>query len=271
LAWLLQSHEGLIGAALLALVVLIAVAGPFIALHSLGEPIAAPSQGPSLAAPLGTDALGRDVLSRVLHGGFSVLWVTVVAIVPTYLLGIATGMAAGLGGGWVDAVLMRAVDVLLVFPSMLLLLVLVTGAGTGTLVVIVGLVLVLSPGVARLVRIATLEVAVTGYVEAAVARGEGQLAIMRREILPNILHYILADFGIRFSGAVTLAASMNFLGLGANPPAANWGLMIAENRLSIYTNVLAILAPATLLAALAVAINLLGDAYVQTHRRGGNR
>jgi ABC-type dipeptide/oligopeptide/nickel transport system permease subunit len=220
-------------------------------------------------APLGTDFLGRDVLSRVLHGGWSVLRLSVLTTVLTYLIGVSAGMLAGLSRSPVDPLLMRTVDVLMSFPQLLLLLLLIAGAGTSEGILILGLVLVLFPGVVRIVRTATLEVSTTGYVEAAVARGERTGAIMRREVLPNIAPVILADLGVRFSVAVILAASVNFLGLGAKPPAADWGLMVAENRAIVATNIWAVLVAAALLGALTVSVNLLADAYVRT--RGGGR
>jgi ABC-type dipeptide/oligopeptide/nickel transport system permease subunit len=211
---------------------------------------------------LGTDFLGRDVLSRVLYGGLPVLGVSVVTIMLTYMLGGTIGMIAGFSRFWLDGALMRAVDIFLIFPPLLLLLLLITGAGTGNLVLIVGMVLVLFPGVARLVRTATLEIATTGYVEAAMIRGERRLALLRREILPNIAPSLLADFGVRFSGTIILAASVNFLGFGSQPPAANWGLMVAENSSIISTNPWSVIAPAVLLGLLTVSVNLVADAYV---------
>jgi len=123
--------------------------------------------------------------------------------------------------------------------------------------------LVLFPGVARIVRTATAEVATKAYVEAAVASGERAIAIIRREILPNVMPPIVADLGIRFSWSIILIASVNYLGLGLQPPTADWGLMVSENRGIISTNALAVIAPALMLALLIVAVNLVGDAYVR--------
>jgi len=270
-AWLTGTREGIVGLILLLFVVAVGLVGPLVAPHPITAPIGAPGAGPSAAAPLGTDFLGRDVLSRVLHGGLPVFELSVASMALTYLVGVAVGLSAGLSRSVLDAVLMRAVDLFLVFPPLLLLLVLMTGAGTGSGILIIGIALVLFPGVARVVRTATLEVATQPYLEAAIARGETRFALMRREILPNISEPILADFGIRFSGAIILAASVNFLGLGSHPPAANWGLMIAENRVIIGTNPWAVLIPAALLALVTVSVNLLADAYIKGHRREGGR
>jgi len=266
----LRGRQGIAGLSILVVVLGIALIGPFVAPHSLAQPVGAPGGPPSSGTPLGTDYLGRDVLSRVLHGGVSVLELSVLTLALTYLIGGGIGMVAGLSRTLVDPMLMRTVDVVLVFPPLLLMLLLIAGAGNNFWILVIGVVLVLSPGVARIVRTATLEVSRTGYVEAAATRGERRPAIMRREILPNIMPAILADFGVRFSGAIILAASVNFLGLGAQPPAANWGLMVAENRPIIFTNIWAVVVPAALLALLTVSVNLLGDAYARSLGRSGS-
>jgi ABC-type dipeptide/oligopeptide/nickel transport system permease subunit len=263
----LRTTQGAVGLAMLLVVAAVALIGPLIAPHPLDQPIGPPGVGPAAGAPLGTDYLGRDVLSRTLHGGFPVLWLSVLSTAATYLVGTVVGMAAGLSRSWVDGVLMRSVDLFLVFPPLLLLLVLVAVAGGGSGILLIGIVLVLAPGVARLVRTATLEISTTGYIEAAVARGETTGALMRREILPNITPVLVADAGVRYLGAVFLVASLNFLGVGAQPPAANWALMIAENRQIISNNVWSVAAPAILLGVLTISVNLLGDAYVHTRHR----
>jgi peptide/nickel transport system permease protein len=260
----LRTPQGKAGLIVLVLVVGVAVIGPLVAPHTISEPIGAPGKAPGGGAALGTDYLGRDVLSRTLHGGIFVLWVAFVTTALVYLVGVSVGMFAGLSRSMLDPILMRLVDVFLVFPPLMLLLLLFAGAGTGVLVMIVGIVLVLAPGVARLVRTATLEVSTNAYIEAAVARGEGTYAIARREVLPNIAPSIIADVGVRFSAVIILAASVNFLGLGSKPPAANWGLMIAENLAVVATNMWSVVAPAIMLALLTISVNLLGDSYSRT-------
>jgi peptide/nickel transport system permease protein len=267
----LRTARGKVGAMLLLFVLAVALLGPLVAPYSLAQPIGLPGQGPGSGAPLGTDFLGRDVLSRLLHGGFSVIWVAVVAAAATYVVGVGIGLVAALSRSWVDPLLMRAVDLFMVFPHLLLILVLVSGAGTSTGVLLIGIVLVLAPGAARIVRSATLEVSTLSYVEAAMARGERRSAIMRREVLPNIMPSIVADAGLRVMWAIFLVASLSFLGLGQAPPAANWGLTIAENRVVLETNVWAVAAPAVMLAFLSISVNLIGDAYVHTREWSGAR
>jgi peptide/nickel transport system permease protein len=260
----LRSPQGIVGLVILAFVLAVALIGPLVAPHSLAVPVGPPGNPPGPGIPLGTDYLGRDVLSRLLHGGTAVLVISLIASGFIYFIGIGVGMTAGLARSVLDPILMRTVDVFLVFPPLMLLLLLIAGAGTGEVVLILGIVLVLFPGVARIVRTATLEVSTNAYIEAAVARGERTVAIMRREVLPNITPAIVADVGVRFSAVIILAASVNFLGLGQKPPAANWGLMIAENLQIVSANIWSVLAPAIMLALLTISVNLIGDAYVRS-------
>ena len=245
-------------------VVVVAVFGPLVAPRSPNEPIGPPGASPQSAALLGTDYLGRDVLSRLLHGGLSLIAVTFVAVVLTYALGTALGLTAGFMRGWVDSGLMRMVDMLMAFPPLLLLLVLIVGAGSSDVTIVIGIVAVLAAPLSRVVYSATLEASATSYVEAARIRGERRRAILRREILPNITPYILATFGPYVSGAVIFSASLSFLGVGAQPPAADWGLMITENQPVLVENPWALLAPAIMIGLIAVGINLVGDAYARS-------
>jgi len=265
----LLAGRGAVGLGLLSFILAVTLIGPLVAPHSLATPIGVPGSGPSGHALLGTDFLGRDVLSRLLHGGSSLLEVSLVSVAVAYGVGVSIGLMAALSPGVVDQLSMRFVDLLLIFPPLLLLLVLIVGAGTGFLIESMGIAAVLFPGVARIVRAAALEVSVTGYVESAIARGEKTSWTMYREVLPNIVQVVLTDFGVRFSGAVIIAASLSFLGFGSQPPAADWGLMISENRDIIYVNPCAVIAPALMIALLTISVNLLADAYTDQLGRGG--
>jgi peptide/nickel transport system permease protein len=260
----LRTPAGTIGLALLVAVVGVALLGPLLAPHSPDEPVGVPLTGPAEGAPFGTDFLGRDVLSRALWGGRSVLGLAGLATLLAYAGGIAIGLVAGYSRSLLDPLLMRAADVMLSFPALLFLLVLVTGAGTSKAVLVVGVALVQMPLVARIIRAATLEQSVRGFVEAAVARGERTTAVLRREILPNIVGPIMADAGLRFTYAIILVASVNFLGLGLQPPAADWALIISENRNGLTLNPYVILVPAALISLLTISINLVGDAIARS-------
>jgi peptide/nickel transport system permease protein len=239
--------------------------------HAPAALVGPPYHGPSSQFPLGTDFLGRDVLSRVLWGGRTVIGLALAATVLGYLVGIPIGLLAGTARSMTDPVLMRAMDILLAFPPIILLLVLATGAGPSAWALILGVALTHVPGIARIVRAATLEASVRGYVEAAVARGERRSFVLGREILPNITLPILADAGVRLTGSILLVASVNFLGLGLQPPTADWALMISENRGGLTIQPWASVVPILLIAALTIAANLVADAFARGLGRSAER
>jgi peptide/nickel transport system permease protein len=175
-----------------------------------------------------------------------------------------TDLAAGYSRSLVDPLLMRSVDVLLCFPPLLFLLVLIAGAGSSVLVLIIGVAVVQAPQISRIVRTATLEVSTRGYVEAAIARGERAPAVILREVLPNILVPVLVDAGLRFTYSILIIASVNFLGLGLQPPSSDWALMIGQNRSYLAVNAWSVLAPAAMIAILTIGVNLTGDAVART-------
>ena len=258
-----RSGTGAVGLAVLVFVLLVALFGPFVAPHSPARPIGIPYEGPSAEALLGTDFLGRDVLSRVLWGGRSVIALAGLSVLLAYTGGLVVGLAAGYSRGLLDPILMRSADVLLSLPALLFLLVLVTGLGSSRTVLVVGVALIQMPLVARIIRSATQTQSVRGFVEAAAARGERTSAILGRELLPNIVPTIAADVGLRLTYAIILVASVNFLGLGLQPPDADWGLMVSENRSGLNLNPLAVLAPVTMIALLTIAVNMVGDAVAR--------
>jgi ABC-type dipeptide/oligopeptide/nickel transport system permease subunit len=259
-----RTPTGLLGIVLLGFVLGVALLGPLFAPHAPDEPIGIPLTGPAEGQPFGTDFLGRDVLSRVLWGGRSVLLLAGAATLLAYLAGGVVGLLAGYSRSLMDGLLMRFVDVVLSVPPLIFLLVLATGAGTSEVVLVLGVALVQAPLVSRIVRTATLEQSLRGFVEAAVARGERTTAIVRREILPNIVGPIAADAGLRFTYSILLVASVNFLGLGLQPPAADWALIISENRSGLDLNPWVIAVPATLIALLTIGLNLVGDSVART-------
>jgi ABC-type dipeptide/oligopeptide/nickel transport system permease subunit len=263
----LRSAEGRIGLAGLGLMTFIALFGPLLAPDSATAPVAAPISPPGSGHLLGTDLLGRDVLSRIMHGGTNLLVVTTGATAAAYLLGTALGLLAGYNRGRLDGVLMRSLDVVLAFPPILLLLVLAAGAGTGMKTIVPGVILVNVPGIARIVRSATLELVGRAYVEAAVLRGESIATILRREILPNISGVLLADAGPRLSGSIILVAGLNYLGIGVDPPAPDWGAMIFENRGGMTVQPWAVAGPAIVVIAVVIFASLLGDAFARASGR----
>ncbi|MBS1843629.1 MAG: ABC transporter permease [Actinobacteria bacterium] len=268
----LRSWGGRIGVAILLLLVLVAVIGPLVRPHSPDAVIGIPFQPPGGGAPLGTDILGRDVFSRVLSGGWLLLAVAVSSTVVAYLVGGTLGIWAGYRRGRpIDLGTVVVSDTFISIPPIVFALILVAGLGAGAIVVAAAITAVQIPPVIRLVRSFALTVTQTEYVEAAVARGERTPAILRREILPNLWPLIMADFGIRLAYSVILFASLSFLGFGQAPPAADWGLMISENRGGIVIQPWAVLVPVFAIAALAIGTNLAGDAFARSVSRSGRR
>jgi peptide/nickel transport system permease protein len=260
----LRLWQGRIGLALLIITLAVIILGPVVSPFPPTKIVGPPFAPPGGQFPLGTDVLGRDVLSRLLWGGESVLWLGGLATVLGYAVGGTIGLAAGFLRGWVDTALMRLMDVILAVPPLLFLLVLATGAGAGAVVAVAGVALIQVPGIARIIRAATLEVAGKGYIEAASARGERTSHILFREITPNITPTIVADGGTRLTVSILSIAALTFLGVGLQPPAANWALMMTENRPGLTYQPWAVIAPALMLAALTLSINLVADAYARS-------
>ncbi|MBG0851337.1 ATP-binding cassette domain-containing protein [Streptomyces spinoverrucosus] len=246
--------------AVLLLVAAVALLGPLFAPHPVTEPVDIPYAPGSGQAPLGTDRLGSDVLSRVLSGGRSLLLNGLAVTAAVCALGAVAGMTAAYRKGWTDTLILRLADVLLGLPAFLLLSVVVVATGRGTAGVALAAGLVLLPESIRVVRAATLRILSQDYVEVAVARGERTASVLGREVLPNLAPVLAADAGVRFLGAVTVVATAAFLGYGAQPPSADWGLMVLENRDGLTLQPLAVVVPAVLLLVLLLATNLLLDA-----------
>jgi peptide/nickel transport system permease protein len=252
----------------LGIILFVAFIGPLLAPYSPIDTVGNALSGPSGSHLLGTDYLGRDVLSRVLAGGSSLVIMALAATLLTGLLGITVGCLAGFVGYVVDGVLMRLVDILIAFPPILLVLIVATGAPHNLTALVLTMGVVLFPGNARVVRTATLERATRSFVEAAVARGEGTFFILRREILPNIAKIIWADLGVRLTYSILLTATVSFFGLGISEPSPNWALMISENINSISLQPWAVFVPAALIAVLTVSVNACADLLAQSRGTG---
>jgi peptide/nickel transport system permease protein len=250
---------GSIALAIVALVLLVAIFGPYLAPSTPSEIVGIPFGARSTKHILGTDFLGRDVLSRVMNGGRTSVFLAAASTLGSYLIGATIGLLAGYREGRFDAVLMRSVDVLLAFPPILFLLVVAAGAGPSAWALVIAITVVFAPSVARVIRAATQTVSHSGYVEAAVARGESTARIIFREILPNIRPTVVADAGPRLTFAILLVAAVNYLGLGLRPPAADWALMISENRSGLSLQPWALIVPSALIAILTVAVNIVAD------------
>lgn len=257
---LLRSRTACVGLGLVVLHLAVAALAPL--LTSASPTANVPDEallGPSGEHWLGTDALGRDVLTRVVYGGQYALTVSFAATTCAVALGTVIGCATALKGGRIDGVLMRVLDAVLAIPPILALLVVVTVLGAGPAVIVLAVTLVYTPQVVRVVRAAALGVVPLDYVTAARARGERTLPILLREVLPNIVHVVAVEFAMRASWVVLLISSLSFLGFGADPPTPDWGLMISENRTAMVVLPWATLGPVIALATLVVGLNLSAD------------
>jgi peptide/nickel transport system permease protein len=252
---------------LLALFLLIVAFGPVLAPHGPAEIGAgAPLDGPSSHHWLGTDELGRDVFSRLLCGGRSVIVGPLLATCVAFILGGAVGILAAYRGGRVDIVATRVIDLLISLPPLLIILVIVASTGSSGPTLVIAVAVVFSPRVARIFRGATQGIIGKEFIEAAQARGERSPHMVLREILPNIAPTAFVEFAVRLAWAVIFFATLNFLGLGAQPPSPNWGLMVSENRSVITVAPLAALVPALAIGMISVGISLVADAL--SHRYG---
>ena len=260
--------SGLIGSLGVLLIVGISVIGPFVAPDNPYAINYTPLLGPSHAHLLGTDLLGRDVWSRFLNGGASVILLPLIAVSAALVLGCVVGLLAGYLGGWLDTIVTRAADIVLALPPFLLVLVIIAGFGTGELVIVVAVAAVYTPSIMRVIRSAAQTLVPREFVLAARARGDSLLWITFREVAPNVVPTLLVEVALRLTFAVMFIASLSFLGLGVQPPSSNWGVMVAENRDLLFTDPLPVLVPAAAIAVLAISINLIADALT-TYFGGG--
>jgi peptide/nickel transport system permease protein len=261
--WILRRSARLtrtrIGLAIVGLIVAIAVFGPLVAPHSPTEFVAAPNAGPSSNALFGADALGRDVFSRWLHGGLTVLWVSGAATVVGIVLGVVVGLVAAYSGGALDEVLMRGNDVMLSFPAIIFVLLAVAAIGPKLWLIVLTVGLTHAPRVARVMRGAGQQVVERDFVKAAEVVGEKRWRIVFGELLPNVTSPLLVEIGLRMTYSIGLVAAVSFLGMGLQPPTADWGLMINENRLSISVQPWAVFLPVLAIGLLTVGTNLITD------------
>jgi peptide/nickel transport system permease protein len=245
----------------LLLVLLAALAAPLLWPRSpIAVDMAAKLLPPSVAHPLGTDFFGRDVLARVLHGGRATLAIGVGVVAIAFLAGVAFGMAAGFAGGWVDLVLMRLVDALLAFPSLVLAIALAASLGPSLENAMLAVAIAQAPQFARLARAQALAVSVLPYVEAAIAAGSTPVQIVRRHLLPNGIGPLLVQASLAVGSAILQTAGLGFLGLGAQPPHPEWGADVSANLAYVRESPWVALAPGGAILLAVLCFNLIGDA-----------
>ncbi|MDF1621244.1 ABC transporter permease subunit [Pseudothioclava nitratireducens] len=254
------------GLIVFAILVLVAIFAPLVAPHSptlqYRDALLVPpvwSEGGQSAYLLGTDAVGRDIFSRLVFGARYSLFIGVVVVMIALTGGIILGLVAGYFGGWVDTIIMRVMDIVLAFPSLLLALVLVAILGPGLTNAMIAIAIVYQPHFARLTRAAVMGEKQREYVTAARLAGAGNLRLMVRTILPNCLAPLIVQATLSFSSAVLDAAALGFLGMGAQPPAPEWGTMLAEAREFILRAWWVVTFPGLAILISVLAINLMGD------------
>jgi peptide/nickel transport system permease protein len=258
-----RTPRGAVGLTLAGLVVLVAVAGPSLAGKSPYALATLPFAKPSSQFPLGGDYLGRDVLSRVLNGGWELLIMAAAATVLGVAIGAAAGISAAYLRGRSDGFIMRTVDVILAFPQLVFALLLVSILGPRLWLIVLAVGLSHAPAVARVIRSATLDISERDYVKVAELQGMRPATVMGREILPNLISPLMVEAGLRLTYSIVIMAGLSFLGFGQQPPAANWGLMINENRSGLPLNPWAVIVPAALIALLTIGTNTFTDAVAR--------
>jgi peptide/nickel transport system permease protein len=266
--WRSLSLSGRVGLSLVLFWVAVAVFGPFLAPYEVGA-IIAPDvfEGFSAAHPLGSDYLGRDVLSRVLSGARYTVGLALAAAVLASTTGTTLALLAVVSGRWVDETLSRLADAFNSIPSKVLALVMVAAFGSSIPLLLLIAAATYVSGAFRIARSLAVNLNAMDYVQAARARGEGRVYIARAEILPNMIHPMLADFGLRFVFVVLLLSGLSFLGLGVQPPHADLGSLVRENTSGLGDAAPAVLMPALAIATLTIGVNLLIDALPGRGRR----
>lgn len=259
------------GVILLVATTVFAFTAGLLAPHDPATPVGLPYRPPSPEAWLGTDQLGRDVLSRVMHGGRYIAWMAPLCAMLSVSIGAALGMAAAYWGRVVDLLLMRAMDIVLAFPGVLLTLLFVAMFGPQPWLLVTLVVVALVPGVARVIRGAALPVIGREYVQWAKAVGMPSGRILLREVLPNVSSPLLVELGVRLMWSVGILSSMSFIGYGIQPPAADWGLMVSENRTGLGIQPLAVIAPIVMIVVYTVAGNLIAEGAARVIARTEGR
>ncbi|GLK64404.1 ABC transporter permease subunit (plasmid) [Paracoccus kondratievae] len=261
-----QNRGAVIGLVVFAILVLTAIFAPLLAphdpTHQYRDALLVPpfwQEGGRAEFLLGTDAVGRDMLSRLIYGAQYSLFIGIVVVSIALVGGIIIGLVAGFFGGWVDTVIMRVMDVVLAFPSLLLALVLVAVLGPGLTNAMIAIAIVYQPHFARLTRAAVMGEKAREYVTAARVAGASNLRLMVKTILPNCLAPLIVQATLSFSSAVLDSAALGFLGMGAQPPASEWGTMLAEAREFILRAWWVVTFPGLAILVSVLAINLMGD------------
>jgi len=253
-----------IGVALVGVIVLLAIIGPYLAPYGPSTPVGAPNSVPGGKAVLGTDYLGQDVLSRVLYGGRSILVMAVIATALGLIAGTAIGLVAAYSRNALDDILMRGMDVIMALPPILLALVAVAIVGPRAWVIVAAIALTTAPRVARVARGAAQPVVERDFIAASEAMGVPRWRILSGELLPNTLGPLMVEASLRLTYSIALIAGLAFLGLSPNPNGANWGTMINQNEIVLAVQPWGAAAPIIAIALLTMGTGLIGDGIART-------
>lgn len=251
--------SALIGLFVTATFFLAAIFANFLAPYGMAEVVGDSWEPASAKFLLGTDTIGRDLLSRMIYGGRTTIFIASAATAVSFVVGSLTGFTAAVLGGWMDQGMSRIVDLVMAIPTLILAMVILTVMPTTLIVLILVMGLLDATRVFRLARAVAVDITVMDYVEAARLRGERLGWIIFREILPNALSPLVAELGLRFIFAVLFLSTLSFLGLGVQPPLADWGGIVKENKEGLVYGVSAALIPAFAIAVLAISVNLVAD------------
>ena len=257
-----SSWSARLGLAMVLVTLIVGILAPVITPYGETELVGDIWITPSVEHILGTDHLGRDLYTRLVYGARNTVAIAFVITVLSFLIGGITGFLAATMKGWADLVLSRIVDILMAFPTLIFALMVLSVMGTSIITLIVVIALLDSTKVFRLSRAVAMDIEVMEFVEAARLRGEGIWWIIRKEILPNAMPPLVAEFGLRFCFIFLFIAALSFLGLGIQPPTADWGGMVRENAGAIVFGVYTSLIPATAIAFLTIGVNLVVDWFL---------
>ncbi len=244
-----------------------AVLAPWVAPYDPNLPMGGRWEPPSAEHWLGLDQIGRDMFSRILYAGRLSMGIALLASILAFIVGIVTGFAAAVFGGWIDIGLSRIADVILSIPTLISTLIIVCGFGTDIAILVLAIGLLYSVIVFRVARAVAVTIAALEYVEIARLRGEGPMWVILREILPNAVPPLAAEFGLRFGFAFLFVAALSFLGLGVRPPDADWGSMVKESAFAIPAGIAAPLYPAAAIALMTIGVNMVVDWLQSVHSR----
>jgi peptide/nickel transport system permease protein len=256
-----------IGVVIVSTYLLVAAAAPIISPYGEAQIVGSQYDPWSSEFLLGTDNLGRDMLSRLIYGARNTVAIAIGITALAFLIGGVAGLFSAASGGWVDTFLGRVVDTLMAIPQLIFALLVLTLAGTSITTLVITISVLDSTRIYRLVRASAMNILVLDFVEAARLRGEGFLWIVGREVLPNIVAPLAVEFGIRFCFAFLFISSLSFLGVGIKPPTADWGSMVRDNATLISYGDVTPLLPAAAIGILAISVNLIVDWFL--HKTSG--